>query len=90
MRAVALNDSRAGRVRTTPERGVFLPKRPAHVFMATLLVAAFASVGSAAAAVTVSQFALAPSTTQAGGHPKLSVSIRLSEPTGLKDIALPA
>jgi hypothetical protein len=36
MRAVALNDSRAGRVRTTPERGVFLPKRPAHVFMATL------------------------------------------------------
>jgi hypothetical protein len=37
----------------------------------------------------VSSFSVAPSTTKAGGHPNLSISVAFAEPTtGVKDIAL--
>jgi hypothetical protein len=48
---------------------------------------------SARATVAISQFAVTPSTTQAGGHPNLAVSFALAEPsTGVRDLAdhLPA
>ena len=45
--------------------------------------------GTASAAVGVSQFAVTPSTTQAGGHPNLSASFSLAEPsTAVKDVAV--
>jgi hypothetical protein len=54
---------------------------------AALLVAAFALTGSARA-VTVTGFSVAPSTTQAGGHPNLLVTLALSEPVALSGLAL--
>jgi hypothetical protein len=55
-------------------------------------VAAVAAVGSAAparAALNVSQFSVTPSTTKAGAHPSLNVSIGFDPPTAdVKDIAL--
>lgn len=51
-------------------------------------MAIFSGTTSAEAAVTVSGFAVTPSTTQAGGHPNLSVTVTLSEPTALSGLAL--
>ena len=52
------------------------------------MVAALAP-GTAAAAVGISQFSVTPSTTQASGHPNLSVSFSLAEPsTAVKDVAV--
>ncbi len=55
---------------------------------ATLLTAAFANTGFAQAAVTIARFSVTPSTIQAGGHPRLRLSIVFSEPTGLSALAL--
>jgi hypothetical protein len=50
---------------------------------------AFAGAASASAAVDVSRFSVAPSTSQAGAHPNLSVSIAFADSSvGLKDMAL--
>jgi hypothetical protein len=60
---------------------------------AALLAVAVAAAGSARAALDVARFTVTPSTTQAGAHPNLSVSVAFAGPsTGLKDIAfhLPA
>ena len=64
------------------------PTRPVRTFAATLLIATFAGAGSAAAAVTVASFSATPSTTQAGGHPNLSLATAFSEPTTLSGVAL--
>jgi hypothetical protein len=55
---------------------------------AVLSIAVFSSTTSAEAAAAVSGFAVTPSTTQAGGHPNLSVTVALSEPTALSGMAL--
>jgi hypothetical protein len=55
---------------------------------AVLSIAVLASPASTGAAATVSGFAVTPSTTQAGGHPNLSVTVALSEPTALGALAL--
>jgi hypothetical protein len=55
---------------------------------AVSIIAAAAPIG-AWASVDVSHFSVTPSTTRAGGHPNLRVSLKFTEPsTGLKDIAL--
>jgi hypothetical protein len=55
--------------------------------VAVLAVATFA--GTAEAVPTVARFAVTPSTTQADGHPNLSVSLGFVEPTNeVKDISL--
>lgn len=54
-----------------------------------LLVMALASPSATEAAFDVSHFSVAPSTTQARGHPNISVSITFADPNaGVKDIAL--
>ena len=54
-----------------------------------MVVIATLPPGTAAATVGISQFAVTPSTTQAGGHPNLSVSFSLAEPsTAVKDVAV--
>jgi hypothetical protein len=54
---------------------------------AALAVATMAA--TAQAAPTISGFAVTPSTTQAGGHPNLTLSVAFAEPTNeLKDVAL--
>jgi hypothetical protein len=59
-----------------------------RVCLAAALIAAVAP-GTAGAAVSISQFTVTPSTTQAGGHPNLSMSFSLAEPsTGVKDVAV--
>jgi hypothetical protein len=58
------------------------------ILAAAILTTALASVPSARATATVSQFSVTPSTTQAGGHPNVRISTVFSEPTGLKDVAL--
>src|SRR3954447_268753 len=55
---------------------------------AMLLIAAFANMGPAQAAVSVARFSVTPSTIQAGAHPRLRVSIAFSEPTGLSALEL--
>jgi hypothetical protein len=55
---------------------------------AVLSIHVFSSATSAEAAATVSGFAVTPSTTQAGGHPNLSVTVAFSEPTALSSLAL--
>jgi hypothetical protein len=55
---------------------------------ATILVGA-ALPGTAQATLSVSRFAVTPSTTKADGHPNLTMSFALGEPsTGVKDIAI--
>jgi hypothetical protein len=59
-----------------------------RAIMAAAVVAALMP-GTADAALGISQFAVTPSTTQAGGHPNLSVSFLLAEPsTAVKDVAV--
>jgi hypothetical protein len=59
-----------------------------RVAVATVLLAA-AGATQASAAVDVGLFSVAPSTTTAGGHPNLRVSVRFTDgSSGLKDIAL--
>src|SRR5439155_2843298 len=58
-----------------------------------LLAVGIAAAGTARAALDVARFSVTPSTTRAGAHPNLSVSVAFAGPgTGLKDIAfhLPA
>jgi hypothetical protein len=49
--------------------------------LATAIVAAFPASTNAAAEADISQFAVTPSTTQAGGHPNLEVSVSFGVPT---------
>jgi hypothetical protein len=71
-----------------------LSGRGAHARLAVCILAAailttpLASAEPASATATISQFSVAPSTTQAGGHPNVRISTVFSEPTGLKDVAL--
>jgi hypothetical protein len=59
-----------------------------RAFAAAVLVAA-ALPGTAQATLSVSRFAVTPSTTQADGHPNLSMSFALAEPSnGIKGIAV--
>jgi hypothetical protein len=60
----------------------------ALLLLAVLSLAIFSSTTSAEAAATVSGFAVTPSTTQAGGHPNLSVTVTFSDPTALSGLAL--
>jgi hypothetical protein len=53
-----------------------------------LSIALLSTTTSAEAAATVSGFAVTPSTTQAGGHPNLSMTVAFSEPTALSGLAL--
>jgi hypothetical protein len=56
--------------------------------VAVMAVTAIAVPGSKAA-LDVSSFSVAPSTTTAGGHPNLAISVAFAEPTtGVKDIAM--
>jgi hypothetical protein len=57
------------------------------LFAAALPVAAFAFTGSAQA-VTVTGFSVAPSTTKAGGHPNVRVTIAFSEQVAVSGLAL--
>jgi hypothetical protein len=59
-----------------------------RVFVAALVIAAFAGSGSAEAAPTLSHFSVTPSRVLAGGHPDLRVSLGFSEPAVVKDISL--
>jgi hypothetical protein len=59
------------------------------IALAALLVVAAIAAPAGEAAVDVSGFSVAPSTTEAGGHPNLAFSVAFAEPTpGVKDIAL--
>jgi hypothetical protein len=60
----------------------------ACILAAAIPTLAFASPESASATAAVSQFSVSPSTIQAGGHPRLRMSIAFSEPTGLSAVAL--
>jgi hypothetical protein len=54
-----------------------------------LLVATAVAAPASQAAVDVSNFSVTPSTTEAGGHPNLAISVAFPEPTtGVRDIAL--
>jgi hypothetical protein len=58
-----------------------------------LLVFATALLGSTliagpAQGFSISRFSVAPSTTQAGGHPNLSVSFSFAEPSTVRDVSL--
>jgi hypothetical protein len=56
-------------------------RRPARLAIAlTLLAAAIPSAASASAGL--SEFAVTPSTTKAGGHPNLNIAVAFSEPAG--------
>jgi hypothetical protein len=63
-------------------------RRGNYILAAAILTTALASAESAGATATISHFSVAPSTTQAGGHPNVRISTVFSEPTGLKDVAL--
>jgi hypothetical protein len=59
------------------------------ITVAALLVVAAIAAPFSEAAVDVSTFSVTPSTTAAGGHPNLAISVAFAEPTtGVKDIAL--
>jgi hypothetical protein len=58
----------------------------ACILAAAILTIAFTSPESASA--TISRFSVTPSTIQAGGHPRLQMSIAFSEPTALSAVAL--
>jgi hypothetical protein len=60
----------------------------ALLLSAALPIALFGNTTTAHAAVAVSGFAVAPSTTRAGGHPNLSTTVTFSEPTPLSGLAL--
>jgi hypothetical protein len=78
----------------TPDTPPALPVRrtdarvAAWILAAAILTTALASTESASATATVSRFSVTPSTIQAGGHPRLRLSIVFSEPTGLRSLAL--
>jgi hypothetical protein len=55
---------------------------------ATFLVALFWSTAPAHAGATITAFSVTPSTTRAGGHPNLTVSVAFSEPTGFSALAM--
>src|SRR4051794_7456259 len=59
------------------------------IAVAALLIVAAIAAPAGEAAVDVSTFSLAPSTTAEGRHPNLAISVAFAEPTtGVKDIAL--
>ncbi len=59
-----------------------------RTFAAVLVIAAVIPAG-AEAALGVAEFSVTPSTTQAGGHPNLSVSFALADPsTSVRDVAV--
>ena len=60
----------------------------ACILATAILTTALGSAESASATATVSRFSVSPSTSQAGGHPRLRVSIVFSEPTGVSAVAL--
>jgi hypothetical protein len=62
--------------------------RGLHVSVAAVLLSGVIP-GTAQAALGISGFSVTPSTTQAGGHPNLSVSFSLTEPSNdVKDVVL--
>jgi hypothetical protein len=58
------------------------------ILAAAILTIAFTSPESASATAAISRFSVTPSTAQAGGHPRLQMSIAFSEPTTLSAVAL--
>jgi hypothetical protein len=64
-------------------------RRRAHAPALIGLLLVLAAAPTANAALSVSRFSVTPSTTQAGGHPNLDVSIAFDPPTAdVRDIAL--
>ena len=64
-----------------------LRARTALFALATTLLGA-TLVPGLAQALSVSSFSVAPSTTQAGGHPDLSVSFSFADPSTVRDVSL--